>query len=177
MSRTNPYKKKRRASKKTILMFGEGFNDGIFLKHLRGIYSRNSGVQIKIQNGKGGTAYEVVSDACKALGAFDKRAVVVDCDKGEEEMQRARQVAAKKQVVLLENTPCLEFTLLLILESPPRGKTSKWYKERFESGYLDKKKRDEPKEYIKLFPQSLLDKKRTQITELNEMILTLEGNE
>ena len=34
MSRTNPYKKKRRHANKTLLIFGEGMNEEVFLKHL-----------------------------------------------------------------------------------------------------------------------------------------------
>jgi len=39
MSRTNPFKKKRRAAKTTMLVYGEGQAEEMFLKHLRSLYA------------------------------------------------------------------------------------------------------------------------------------------
>lgn len=89
MSRTNPHKKKRRAASQTLLMYGEGLGEEMFLKYLRGLYARDSGVAITIRNGKGGNALNIIVDASNAPGGFDKRIVVLDNDKGNEEMQRA----------------------------------------------------------------------------------------
>ena len=62
-------------------MFGEGFNDGIFLKHLKKLYSFNAGVAITVKKGKGGDAKNIVIDAIKIPGAFDRKVVVLDNDK------------------------------------------------------------------------------------------------
>jgi hypothetical protein len=60
MSRTNPYKKKRRAAKQTLLMYGEGLGEEVFLKHLKRLYAKDSGVAITIRNGKGGGFKNIV---------------------------------------------------------------------------------------------------------------------
>ena len=177
MSRTNPYKKKRRSANKTLLMFGEGLSEELFLKHLRALYSRDSGVAVTIRNGKGGTATDIVSNATREPGDFDRRIVILDNDKDEQEMQRARTEAKQRGIELIENSPCLEAVLLAILEDANSfsSKTSDWCKNKFESNYLDKHKRTEIKEYEKIFPKSLLDERRGDVTELNQLISLMEG--
>lgn len=175
MSRTNPYKKKKRQASKTLLLFGEGFGEEMFLKHLKSLYlSRDSGISIKIYNGKGGTPYNIIIDADRT-GAYDRKIVILDNDKMKTEMAKARQEAINRSIELIENTPCLEHLLISILDKKPNGKNSNWCKDEFESKYIDKKKRGEPSEYIKLFPKKLLDIQRLKILELNNLILIMEG--
>lgn len=175
MSRTNPYKKKKRQASKTLLVFGEGFNEEMFLKHLRALYSYESNVAITVKKGKGGDAQNIIIDADKILGSYDRKIVVLDNDKSKVEMLKARKEAQDRNIELIENTPCLESLLLSILEKKPSGKTSAWCKSEFEEKYLDQKKRGEPNEYIKLFPKKLLEARRLKIIELNKLILIMEG--
>ena len=97
MSRTNPYKKKQRAASETLLMYGEGLGEEMFLKYLRGLYARDSGIAVTIRNGKGGNAVNIIIDASNAPGDFNKRVVVLDNDKADTEMQQARQEATKQR--------------------------------------------------------------------------------
>lgn len=177
MSRTNPYKKKRRAASQTLLVYGEGLSEKIFLKYLHGLYARDSGVAVTIRNGKGGNALNIIIDALNAPGGFDKRIVVLDNDKGDKEMQRARQEAINRNIELVENTPCLEAILLTILNNGENysGRQSSWCKSEFESNYMDEKKRTELNEYRKYFPKSLIDKQKTKIAELQKFISIMEG--
>lgn len=175
MSRTNPYKKKRRQASQTLLIFGEGLGEEMFLKHLKSLYSRDSDVAVTIRKGRGGTAYGIVIDADKVPGAFDRKVVVLDNDKGKGEMDKARTEAVKRKIELIENTPCLEYILLSVLEDKNiKGKNSSQCKKEFEERYINKKKRNEPEEYAKIFPKELLDKRRHKVTELNRMITVLE---
>lgn len=177
MSRTNPYKKKRRSANKTILIYGEGLSEEIVLKYLRGLYSRNRDIAITIRRGRGGTAYSLVIQADKTQGAFDRRIVVLDNDKSKSEMQKARQEAEKRKIELFEHTPCLESVLLSILHKKQsfKNKSSSWCKQEFESKYLDRKNRGELDEYTKLFPKNLLDKQSSKVSELKKLINLMEG--
>jgi hypothetical protein len=175
MSRTNPYKKKKRQASKTLLVFGEGFGEEMFLKHLKSLYSYKSNVAITVKKGKGGDAQNIVIDADKIPGAFDRKIVILDNDKVKTEMAAARQEAKNRNIELIENTPCLEFLLVSILDKKPNGKKSDWCKGEFESKYLERKKRGEPSEYIKLFPKKLLDTQRLKISELDKLISIMEG--
>jgi|SRR3989339_304611 len=178
MSRTNPYKKKRRSASRTLLMYGEGLGEEIFLKYLRGLYSRNSGVAVTIRNGKGGTAINIITNAVNEPGAFDRRVVILDNDKSEQEMSQARTTARQRGVELLENSPCLEATLLAILRPGQSfsGRTSAWCKNEFESNYFDKKKRTELDGYDKIFPKTTFDTQRSNLPELEMLISMMEGS-
>lgn len=177
MSRTNPFKKKRRSANKTLLVYGEGLAEEMFLKYLRGLYAHNSNSAVKILNGKGGNAVNIVIDADNTPGAFDRKIVVLDNDKTSGEMTQARDEAKKRNIELLENSPCLEAMLLSVLNNGASyaNKDSSWCKGEFESKHLDKKKRTEPNEYIKIFPKTLLDAQRSKVSELNNLISLMEG--
>lgn len=176
MSRTNPYKRKRRCASRTLLMYGEGLGEEMFLKYLRGLYSRDSGVAVTIRNGKGGAATSIIINAVNEPGAFDRRIVILDNDKEEQEMNFARMEAKQKGIELIENSPCLEATLLSILrpEQLFSNKTSFWCKSEFESKYLDKNKRVELGGYNKIFPKNILDTQRKKIAALNTFISLME---
>jgi hypothetical protein len=177
MSRSNPYKKKIRAAKKTILIYGEGQSEEIFLKHLRKLFAKNSGVALTIKKGKGGTPKGVVEIAIKYSGDFDRRIVVIDNDKSKTEMMAARNLAEEHKVALIENTPCLEGLLLSILDTNAtfKSKTSAWCKSEFEKKYISKKQRTEIYRYDELFTIKKIEDKRKTITELNEIITIMEG--
>lgn len=172
MSRTDPFKKKRRSANRTLLMYGEGLGEEMFLKHLRKLYSRDSGVAVTIRNGKGGNATNIILCAANEPGAYDRKIVILDNDKGEKEMNQARTEARRRKIELIENSPCLEATLLTILR-PGQSfsiKTSQWCKNEFESNYLDKKKRTELDGYDRLFPKTILDRQQTKVSELHILI-------
>lgn len=178
MSRSDPDKKKRRSASVILLMYGEGLCEEVFLKHLRGIYSYSTGVAIKIEAGRGGSALDIVNDAMHMPGDFDRRVVVLDADKDAKEMASARIMAKSNNIILIENVPCLEATLLAVLmgDKIPKGKTSAWYKKEFESKYIGKKKRTDSDEYRKFFDKTLLDKTRKIIKEIDALITLMEGN-
>jgi len=126
---------------------------------------------------RGGNAANIIIDASNTPGEFDKRIVVLDNDKGKAEMVQARQEAARRDVCLIENSPCLEATLLAVLNDGKNysDKQSGWCKEQFQEKYLDKKKRTELCEYEKIFPKILLDKQRSKVSELGKIISIMEG--
>ncbi len=172
MSRTNPQKKKRRSANITLLMYGEGLGEEMFLKHLRSIYSKNSGVTVKIRNGKGGNPSNIIISAINEPGDFDRRIVILDSDVEEQEMKKARAEANQKGIELVENNPCLEATLLSILRSGKSfsNQASAWCKKEFESNYIEKKKRKDPAEYKKIFTKDLLDRQKVNVSELGVLI-------
>ena len=89
-------------------------------------------------------------------------------------MEKARNLAKEKNIELIENTPCLESLFITILDKK-YNQNSNWFKHKFESEYLNKKKRDEMDVYSKLFPKKLLDRKQVEIPELKKLISIMEG--
>ena len=175
MPQANLLKKKSRRASKTLLIFGEGLCEEMFLKHLRSFYSYNTGVAVSVRRGRGGNAYSIVVDAHRIPGAYNRKIVVLDNDNPEPEMNRARAEAKKRGIKLLENTPCLESVLLSIVNGKPIGRSSSWCKSEFELKYMEQGKRGELGEYVKVFPKSLLDAQRAKIPELNQLIDVMEG--
>jgi len=177
MSRSNPLKKKRRVAGRTLLVCGEGLNEEIFLKYLRSLYARDSGVGVTIRNGKGGNAVNIVIGAANNFGDFDKRVVVLDNDRGDEEMRLAKEEATNRGIEMIENTPCLEAILLAILNGGKSygNKQTSWCKKQFQLKYMEKKKRTELSEYGKIFPKKLLDEQQSRVFELKRIISVMRG--
>jgi len=138
MSRTNPYKRKQRQANKTLLVFGEGMNEEIFLKHLRKLYCLDMNVAVTVKKGKGGDSVNIVLDAYRVPGGFDRRIVLLDNDKAKMEIERARKTAKDRGIELIENTPCLEHLLLSILGSV-KNINSAECKKIFEAKYINKR--------------------------------------
>jgi len=159
-------------------VYGEGLGEEMFLKYLRGLYSYNSNTAVTIRNGRGGNAASIVIGADHTPGAFDRKIVVLDNDKGSSEMTQARQEASKRNIELFENTPCLEAVLLSVLNNGAgyASKGSSWCKGEFQSKYIDKKKRMELKEYGRVFPKTVLDTQRKKVKELHRLISLMEGD-
>lgn len=175
MRRIDLSQKKHRRASRTLLIFGEGLGEEMFLRHLRRLYSHNTGVAITIRKGRGSNTPGIVVDACRVPGAFDRRIVVLDNDKPEPEMRKAREEAGKRGIELVENTPCLEFLLLSIVGAKPAGQNSIWCKKEFESKHISQGKRSEPNEYLRVFPRELLEKQRAEISELDKLVQIMEG--
>ncbi len=177
MSRTNPYKEKHRIAKQTLLMYVEGLGEEMFLKYLLQLYNRDSGVSVKIKNGKGGAPKNIVIGAANEIGDFDSRVAIVDNDRGDRERNNARSEAKDRDINLVEHSPCLEALLLSILHNGKSfsNKNSVWCKKEFESKYIEKKKRKEISEYKKVFPLTLLDEMRQKIEELETLVSFMEN--
>ncbi len=151
--------------------------ESIFLKYLRSLYSSDSGVSITIRAGRGGGVKSIVIDAAKEFAQLDYRVVVVDCDRGSKEMNLARKEAKWKGIEIIENCPCLEATLLAILNHGKKyeDKSSAWCKKEFYK-YMDGKKCTDISSYSKVFPKKLLDIERINVWELDRLISLMEGN-
>lgn len=175
MSRTNPHKRKRRQANKTLLIFGEGMNEEVFSKHLRKLYCCNANVAIAIKKGKGGNSANIVIDASRVPGGFDRRVVVLDNDKPKREIEKARGIAKSKDIELIENTPCLEYLLLTILGSKKISDISSECKKTFESNYISKRQRKEAYKYENIFTKKLLEEKRKTVKILDDILQIMEG--
>jgi len=136
----------------------------------------NSGIAVTIKKGKGGTPEGIVKSAINYSGSFDRKIVVVDNDKSKKEMEKARSKAKEYNIVLIENTPCLEALLLNILENKDFvAKQSSWCKREFEKKYIAKKQRVEMRRYEKLFSKTILEGQRKKVDILNQLIMAMEG--
>ncbi|MCK4592029.1 RloB domain-containing protein [Candidatus Parcubacteria bacterium] len=176
MSRTNPYKRKIRYAKKTAFFYCEGRSEKAFLRHIKSIYNRNSGVAVTIDQNGGGNPDDIVGTTIKIVSgrSDDYSCVIFDSDKILE--TTIRKDAKSKNILLIENNPCLEAFLMSILEDKNFSfESSSWYKREFEKKYISKSKRGDKRSYEKIFPKKLLNKKRKEIGILDKIIGIMEG--
>lgn len=154
---------------------GEGLHEAAFLKYLRSVYSRNTDVKVKIIQAKGGFPGSVVQTAINAEGSYDKKVVMLDNDRPYNEMVAAQKLARMKNIELIENTPCLEATLLSILGFQRTFSTSDEYKDAFETRYLSRDKRCEWREYENVFSRQTLDNNGASVLNLGRLIQLMQG--
>ena len=176
MSRTNPSKRKIRYAKKTAFFYCEGRSEKAFLRHIKSIYNRNSGVAVTIDQNGGGDPDDIVGTAIKIISgrSDDYSCVMLDSDKTLN--PTIRRDAKSKDILLMENNPCLEAFLMSILEGKSFSlESSSWCKREFEKKYIGKSKRSDKRSYEKIFPKKLLNKKRKEIEVLDKIIGIMEG--
>ncbi|MYB40381.1 hypothetical protein F4X86_03915, partial [Candidatus Saccharibacteria bacterium] len=100
-----------------ILIYCEGLHDQLFVRYLQRLYKpKSSPYSFSIQKGDGGSSKSLVEKAANRSGAYTRRLVVCDNDRGEEEFNRALLAALEKDVDLIAFKPCLEAVILDILE-------------------------------------------------------------
>ncbi len=167
--------RKRRAVKRTVLLFCEGKNDEAFCKYIVTIFNNSFKTAVKVKGGRGGSPTDIVNGAIRVLGGYDTRVVFLDSDKTDEEMGRARKLAKQNNIVLIENSPCLEMILLQILGSDLTKvkRDSHSLKKYFESNYISANKRSEIGKYNDLFPKELIESKSMSLESLGRLILLI----
>lgn len=158
---------KKKTVKKTTLFFGEGLLDSLFLNYLKSIYTSEK-IDITIRRGRGGDAKKIVNDCIKVFGAFNKRAVLLDNDKPAKEVSEARKTAKENNIVVIENTPCLEALFLSILDKDYENKSTKWYKKEFKKYH--KKEIQSFHDFNKIFPKEIIEEKKEKINNLKLII-------
>jgi len=150
MSKNPPYKRKDIGVRKTVLLYCEGAHEKAFLHYLKMVFARNNGVHVNIKENHGGEADGVLRGVLRQTMS-DINVCVYDTDSGVDAKLKCE--IEKREIICIENTPCLEAFLLEILE----GKSYSDYlksddcKKIFEKKYLDGSKRTNKDNYKNLF--------------------------
>jgi hypothetical protein len=162
---------------KTLLLYGEGLNEQVFLNYLKGLYSYGNNIAVTVRRGKGGSARDIVADSARVPFDYDKRVTLLDNDKDETEMKEARVESENRHIELLESVPCLEALLLSILEPTKNRKnySSGDCKKYFQNEYLNGNRTITDIDCKRLFPKLVLNQERSTILQLDRIIANLEG--
>lgn len=163
--------------KKTVLAFGEGNDERIFLRYLNKSYCRRDKVSVSVSSGDGGDPTNILNRAIRYRAGLkrDFEFILLDTDKvWPEEMKK---LATDEEIKLYGNTPCFEALFLDILESSSswKGALSGRCKKLFEEEYCERRNFSED-ECEKLFPKAVLNSARLRIPSLDEIIKIMEGN-
>ena len=173
MSRSNPFKLKPCCAKVTVLIYGEGKTEEIFLKYLRSVYrKRYNGISIKIKNGGGGSPEDVLYKTIRNKDSGNYQGTFIFLDTDKKWSDEFKEKAKNNNIELIGSKPCVEgfFLLILNFRFDIIAKSSNQCKKEFEKRYLDKKKKLNSENYKKIFPKKLLEKRRKKIPILDEVI-------
>ena len=159
---------RRRRTRRTILLVVEGYTDKEFVQHIKGLYHRREcGFRVVLKNAKGKGSNNVIDTAYgeNRQGGYDNVAVLYDHDVPLTAKSKRRCSGFHSFVA----NPCLEGLLLDILEQIVAG-TCEENKRRY-AQFASRKN------YAELFPQELLERRRSSIQLLDDLLRLLEKGE
>lgn len=127
--------------RESVMLFGEGKTEAVFLKHLLGLYRDEIQPRVKIDAGQGGSPKQVVQRLIKKhleLAAYDRSLLLLDEDLPLDEIPKTC-VRRHRLTVVTSAPQCLEGLFLSLLgDAPPaRDRTrSRNLKRRFHRDHL-----------------------------------------
>lgn len=167
---------KLRQKKITVLAFGEGENEKIFLRQLDDFYCRSNKIAVSTSSAGGGDPTYILNRAIRFRRGVkrDIEFILLDTDIPWPEEMTAR--ATKEEIELIGNTPSLESLFLEILKHPPeewKEKSTRKCKELFETHCTGGRFNEE--ECARLFTKAVLNEARNRIPILDKIIKIMEG--
>jgi hypothetical protein len=168
------------ARQKSILLFGEGKTEAVFLNHLRSLYADSCGTRVLVDAGQGGGPRQVAERMIKKhldLASYDRSLLLLDADVPSHDIP-ATWLRKHRILVVVSSPMCLEGMFLTMLEDPPPAKErqlSRNWKRRFQRNHLGTDRDSEildrlRKKCPELFPRSLVDAKKDHIPALREVV-------
>lgn len=155
----------------SIVLFGEGKTEAVFLRHVCGLYRDElAGLRCKFDAGQGGSPRQIVFQLIGRhlqIGSYDRALVLLDEDCGTADIPKTW--LTKHRISLVKSAPhCLEGLFLTLLDDklPGKGrKRSEAMKRQFHKEYL---KTDRNAEIVaklnrncpKLFPKEMIEQHR-----------------
>lgn len=183
-SRT-PNPTKGMPGKRSILLFGEGKTEWVFLSHLCQLY-RSAAVVTKVDHGQGGSPRTVVEAAIKArsLGDYDKVLILLDADRDASDI--ADDWVTRHRLEIHFSEPCIEGLLLEILGDQEvtklrkGSKSSERCKSRFEREWLGNDRGTRTILRLKAvlpvkLPRELLENARKRVATLDGILHAISG--
>ena len=169
----------RRVRRRTIFIYCEGKTDALFVQHLKDLYLQHRTKQITIRKGAGGGDSKFILAVKKEASSaeYDKKYIVLDSNgKTPQEREELKISAKREEIQLIWQRPCLEGVFLRILKTENFiKKSSQHCKSTFKENYLNSNNQSlTPHVLKKILNKSILEKKRQQLLELNQLIQLME---
>ena len=164
-----------RKRKITVLAYGEGEDEKIFLRYLVASYCRRDKVTVATASAGGGDPGYILNRAIRYRRSVkrDFEFILLDTDK--EWTEEMKSQAKEEGIELIGNHPCLEAFFLEILESTESwqgvgsGKCKEFFEKLCTSGNFNED------ECVKIFPKSMLNSAREKHPKLDRIIKMIEG--
>ena len=157
----------------TIFIYCEGKTDSLFVQHLKNLYSLRGVNHIRIKPGTGGDYSTFITDIIRnaQVRDFDEKYIVLDSNgKTKKELKQTETESQKENIKLIWQKPCLEGVFLRILKgnhfiNEKSEKCKSIFKQEYMAGNISLEILLE-----KLFTKDILDTKRRDIEELDQII-------
>lgn len=169
--------RKQRAAKIPVLIYCEGKHDAAFVRYIQSVYTSGRNLtSFDVKPGVGGGALSVVRNARRVEGDYALRIAKFDNDRGDEELKTALK-ECQGLVLPCICTPCIEATMLEIIEGKAYiGVNTAACKRQFHT-YIPEDRRLDIEQYAHLFPKELLETARRKVTALDAIIRIFEEGE
>jgi hypothetical protein len=159
----------------SVLAYGEGEDEKIFLRHLVQLYCMTRLINVTTATAQGaGDPVEIVHKSIRFRGVEKRDCHFILLDEDKVWSDEMRALAEVESIELVGNKPCLEALFLEILNIPiPVDIGSGKCKKLFESQCITHNFNEE--ECERLFTKSILNKARERIPKLNRIINILQN--
>lgn len=168
------------ARRQSILLFGEGKTEAVFLSHLRSLYAPEIRARVLVDAGQGGSPRQLAERMISKhldLGSYDRSLLLLDADVPTHDIPATW--LRKHGIRVVFSAPlCLEGMFLTLLDDPPPAKErhlSRNWKQRFRRNHLGTDRDSEILYRLKrkcpeLFPRTLMDARNDGIPTLRELL-------
>lgn len=161
----------RRHANRTLLIVGEGDTEIAFLSHLKALYVlRYCGLTVTVRNAHGKGPANVVKAVMRYSRDrdFTQKAALLDTDLPWPDETRA--LAARKRIILLGCTPCIEGMLLSVLGRPVPDVPADCKRAFFAAVGRDGLRQDD---YVGTFNRGVLEGAKGRISTLRQLLALL----
>ena len=170
--------KTKKQRRHTIFIYCEGKTDGLFVQHLKNLYLERGTKHVAIKIGTGGDYSTFITEVENNAHVrdYDEKYILLDSNgKNKKNLEEAEYSAQEKDIALIWQRPCLEGVFLRILKGKQFIKeTSKFCKSTFNKTYLKEKEGLSEILLSKLFTKDILETKRREVQELDQLIKLME---
>ena len=171
---------KKRPLRHTIVIGCEGKTDHLFVSHLKKLYPSRGTKHITLKEGSGGDIFTFISEITKnaRIRDYDEKWIVWDSNgKSQRELKKAEREVQGNDIQLIWQRPCLEGVLLRILKGTRfENESSARCKSLFKREYWPNNTTWPDTLLEKLFPKNILEPKRREVSELDQLLKLIEHN-
>lgn len=174
MDEENIPKRPRRIS---VLAYGEGEDEKVFLRHLVALYVRKQSVSVQTADAGGGDPTSILDRAIRTRSGDRHDIEFILLDTIPPWPQDMIEKAEKEEILLIGNSPCLESFFFEILGEPAVcSSLSPWNcKKSFEQAHCASGNFSE-EECQRIFTKAILNAARSRVSNLDRILKIIEGN-
>ena len=164
----------KRQVRHTVIIYCEGKTDKLFLQYLKKLYVDRGIKKITIKEKRGASRLSSNMEKIAQITGHDKKCILLDINnKKPQKIKELGEESTRNDIQLIWQEPCLEGVFLKILDKTLLKETSQKCKNIFYKKHTNQTALTTVL-LEKLFTKTILNKKRKEIPELNQLIKIME---